>query len=182
MNYIKITKHDIANGSGIRVVLWVSGCSMHCNQCHNRQTWDKNKGQEFTEETMHELIEALNKPYISGITYSGGHPLEDYNIDAITKIASTINKVLPHKTQWLYTGYEFNEIIKMPKCRDLLKYLDVIVDGKYDYTKRDISLKFRGSSNQNIWKKLKRSDFKKDHINTLPYTKAEYWVIDNGNI
>ena len=105
MNYISIDKCDTANGTGIGVVLWVSGCNCHCHGCHNPQTWNFNAGQPFTENTMQKLLVALDKPYISRLTLSGGHPLDPKNIDTISKITSYIRTEYPNKMQWLYTGY-----------------------------------------------------------------------------
>lgn len=151
MNYQKIEKYSVSNGDGIRVVLWCSGCKICCKNCHNKNTWDKNSGKLYTEETEKELFEALNHPYISGITFSGGHPLEDYNIDEVTRISKKIKERFPDKTQWLYTGYHWNDI----KDLEIIKYLDVVVDGPYIEELKDLTLKWRGSSNQNIWKKQK---------------------------
>lgn len=144
MNYHKIEKFSIANGIGIRVVLWCSGCKVHCKNCHNPETWDRYSGHPWTEETEKELFEALDKDYISGITYSGGHPLEEYNIETITNIAKKIKEKFPNKTQWLYTGFVWEEV----KDLEIMKYIDVLVDGPYIDEQRDISLKWRGSSNQ----------------------------------
>ena len=146
MNYHKIEKFSIANGTGIRVVLWCSGCSLHCKNCQNPETWDKDSGQLWTEESEQELFEALDKDYITGITYSGGHPLEPYNIDVITDIAKKIKERFPNKTQWLYTGWNWEQI----KDFEIIKYIDVVVDGPYIDEQRDISLKWRGSSNQRV--------------------------------
>lgn len=146
MNYIKMSKYDTANGTGIGVVLWVAGCSCHCKNCHNPQTWDFNAGVPFTEETMQELLKALDKPYISRITFSGGHPLEPQNIDTVTKISQIVYDKFPNIKQWLYTGYEWHNIL----CYDILKTLYVVVDGQYFDDKRDISLAWRGSSNQRV--------------------------------
>lgn len=159
MNYIKISKYDTANGIGIGVVLWVSGCNCHCHGCHNPQTWNFNAGQPFTEDTMQKLLEALDKPYISRLTLSGGHPLDPKNIDTISKITSYIRTEYPNKMQWLYTGYtwEFLKCIYDDKENDFNAYvtnvlsnINVLVDGRYKEDKRDISLAWRGSSNQRV--------------------------------
>ena len=146
MNYHKIEKFSTNNGTGIRVVLWCSGCSLHCKNCQNPETWDKDSGQLWTEESEQELFEALDKDYITGITYSGGHPLEPYNIDVVTDIAKKIKERFPNKTQWLYTGWNWEQI----KDFEIIKYIDVVVDGPYIDEQRDISLKWRGSSNQRV--------------------------------
>ena len=146
MNYQKIEKFSTNNGTGIRVVLWCSGCSLHCKNCQNPETWDKDSGQLWTEESEQELFESLDKDYISGITFSGGHPLEHYNIDIITELSKKIKQKFPNKTQWLYTGFLWENI----KDLEIMKYLDVIVDGPYIDELRDISLKWRGSLNQRV--------------------------------
>ena len=104
MNYINITKNDIANGTGVRVTLWCSGCSLHCPGCHNQESHDFSSGSTFTDGTMQELLEALRPDHIKGLTLSGGHPLEDRNIDQVRNIIETVKKELPNKDIWLYTG------------------------------------------------------------------------------
>ena len=146
MNYHKIEKFSTNNGDGIRVVLWVSGCSLNCKNCQNPETHDYQSGILWTQESEQKLFESLDKEYISGITFSGGHPLEPYNIDIITNLSKTIKEKFPNKTQWLYTGYIWENI----KNLEIIKYLDVIVDGPYIDALRDISLKWRGSSNQRV--------------------------------
>jgi anaerobic ribonucleoside-triphosphate reductase activating protein len=146
MNYHKIEKFSTNNGKGIRCVLWCSGCSLHCKNCHNPETWNEKSGLEWSKEAEDELFSALSPNYINGITYSGGHPLEQYNIETITKIVKRIKEKFPNKTQWLYTGYLWEDI----KNLEIIKYLDVIIDGPYIDELRNITLKFRGSSNQRI--------------------------------
>lgn len=151
MNYIKITKNDIANGVGVRTVLWVSGCTMRCKECHNQSTWDFNAGQPFTNDTMNELLNSLIPNYVAGLTLSGGHPLEKQNQQQIANIVKTVKAKYPTKTIWLYTGYLYENILKMPfVVRNILPYIDILVDGKYDCAKRDITLAWRGSSNQRV--------------------------------
>lgn len=161
MNYIKISKYDTSNGIGIGVILWVSGCRCGCKNCHNPQTWDFTAGQPFTESTMNELKIALNKPYISRLTLSGGHPLEPENLNDVYTIISSIRKEYPNKSIWLYTGYTWEEILKKDKQYeeleinaisplDTVKMCDVLVDGQYEDGKRDITLDWRGSSNQRV--------------------------------
>ena len=144
MNYAAITKQDMLNGDGIRVTLWVQGCNRYCKGCHNPETWDRCLGQPWTEESEQELFEALDKDYISGITYSGGNCLEEYNTEVVTDIAKKIKEKFPNKTQWLYTGFVWEEV----KDLEIMKYIDILVDGPYIEEQRDISLKWRGSSNQ----------------------------------
>ena len=150
MNYIKVTKNDIANGIGIGCVLWVSGCNIHCKNCHNQSTWDFNAGQPFTEDTMQEILLTLTKPYISRFTLSGGHPLDPHNALKVLEIVKRVKMVFPNKDIWIYSGYEWEDIIKDETLREILKYTDVLVDGAYIDELRDISLPFRGSSNQRI--------------------------------
>ena len=161
MNYIKITKNDIANGIGIGCVLWVSGCDIHCENCHNQSTWDFNAGQPFTEDTIQEILLTLTKPYISRFTLSGGHPLDPHNLPEVYKIVKRVKMVFPNKDIWLYTGYTWEQIIEKdkiyedhevnsPSPLDVVKLCDVLVDGAYVDELRDISLAFRGSSNQRI--------------------------------
>lgn len=156
MNYHKIEKYSIANGIGIRCVLWVSGCSLHCKGCHNPSTWDFNSGTPFDEDAKNELYEALDKPYIQGITFSGGHPLEDYNILDIYKLIQTIKIKYRDKDIWLYTGLTWEEIMsKNDDITDKLRqqiivWCDVVVDGPYIEEQRDITLPFCGSRNQRL--------------------------------
>lgn len=161
MKYISIDKCDTANGTGIGVVLWVSGCNCHCHGCHNPQTWDFNVGQLFTEDTMQELLDVLNKPYISRLTLSGGHPLESQNLETVYQIVKTVKEKFPNKKIWLYTGYTWEEILNNDRENkrantnsisplDIVRCCDILVDGKYEKDKRDISLAFAGSSNQRV--------------------------------
>lgn len=161
MNYIKISKCDTANGTGIGVVLWVSGCNRHCHGCHNPQTWDFNAGQPFTEDTMQELLEALNKPYISRLTLSGGHPLEPKNLEVVYKIIKTVKENFPNKSIWLYTGYIFEYALPNNDVYNIVSLCDVVVDGRYNEHEKDISLAWRGSSNQrviDVQKSLKQNE------------------------
>lgn len=146
MNYIKITENDIANGSGIGVVLWVSGCSQHCKGCHNPQTWDFNCGIPFTHETLYTLFDKLNKPYIKRLTISGGHPLEPENINACTEIARAVKQRFKDKSVWVYTGYKWEDV----KDKPIMNYIDILVDGKFIEEEKDISLVFKGSRNQRV--------------------------------
>lgn len=172
MNYIKVTKNDIANGIGIGCVLWVSGCDIHCKNCHNQSTWDFDVGQPFTEETMQEILLTLTKPYISRFTLSGGHPLDPRNLPEVYKIVKRVKMVFPYKDIWIYTGYTWEDIVEKDRIMknlkdediselDVIKFCDVLVDGAYVDELRDISLSFRGSSNQriiDIHKTLKKNE------------------------
>lgn len=149
------------NGEGLRTVLWVSGCSCFCRNCQNPQTWSFDSGIPFTGNDMQELLDDLSKPYIAGLTLSGGHPLESQNCEAIYQIVKTVKKQFPNKSIWLYTGYTWEEILEKDKTYedlevntisplDIVKYCDVLVDGKYEDDKRDVTLAWRGSSNQRV--------------------------------
>lgn len=132
-------------------MLWVSGCTVHCYNCQNPSTWDFTAGQPFTNDTMTELLEALSPDYISGLTLSGGHPLEQANQQQISNIVQTVKTKLPSKTIWLYTGYTYEQILKSKLIvNEILPYINILVDGKYDCTKRDITLAWCGSSNQRV--------------------------------
>ena len=150
MNYEKIDKCSVSNGLGVRTVLWISGCNIHCKNCHNQSTWDFDSGIPFTEETMQEILYDLSKPYIKGCTLSGGHPLDPRNAPEVLKIVKRVKMVFPNKDIWIYSGYEWEDIIKDETLREILKYTDILVDGAYIDELRDISLAFRGSSNQRI--------------------------------
>ena len=150
MNYEKVDKCSVSNGAGVRTVLWVSGCDVHCHNCHNPQTWDFNSGIPFTDDSMQEILYDLSKPYIKGLTLSGGHPLDPHNAPKVLEIVKRVKMVFPNKDIWIYSGYEWEDIIKDETLREILKYTDVLVDGAYVDELRDISLPFRGSSNQRI--------------------------------
>jgi anaerobic ribonucleoside-triphosphate reductase activating protein len=155
MQYHNITKDDMLNGDGLRVVLWVAGCSHQCAECQNPVTWDPNGGLLFDESAKKEIFEQLDKDYVSGVTYSGGDPLFLANREEITKLAQEIKEKYPNKTQMLYTGYEWESVKELP----VMKCLDVVVDGRYEACKRDPKLHWRGSSNQrviDVAKSLKR--------------------------
>lgn len=146
MRYHNITKDDMLNGDGLRVVLWVSGCSHCCKECHNPITWDPNGGVLFDEEAKSEIFEELDKDYISGITLSGGDPLYMGNREDIEKLVREIKEKYPDKTIWLYTGFLWESI----KGLDVIKYLNVIVDGEFEVDKKDVQLHWRGSRNQRV--------------------------------
>ena len=146
MHYHNITKDDMLNGEGLRVVLWVAGCEHCCENCHNPITWDLNDGLIFDDEAKDELFTELSKKYISGITFSGGDPLHHANREAVERLIEEIHEKFPDKTIWVYTGYEWKEIKHLP----LLQYVDVLVDGKFIEAQKDTKLHWRGSSNQKI--------------------------------
>lgn len=146
MNYHNITKDDMLNGIGLRVVLWVSGCEHQCKDCHNKVTWNPNDGVEFSVDVKNEIFEELRKDYISGITFSGGDPLFILNVDYITNLVDEIKFNYPQKNIWLYTGYLWEEVKHLP----LIKYIDVLVDGKFDKELEDINYHWAGSTNQRV--------------------------------
>lgn len=146
MNYIRITKADTNNGPGVRTVLWVAGCNHHCKECQNPDTWNLSAGQEFTDETMNELIESVSRPTCKGLTFSGGDPLHPLNKDKITSIAKYVRENYPEKSIWCYTGYTYEQI----KDLEIIKYLDVLVDGEYVHELRNITQPYCGSENQRV--------------------------------
>lgn len=156
MNYGMIKKSDIADGIGVRVTLFVSGCTHHCKGCFNEETWSFDYGQPFTEETEDQILEYLKPSYISGLTLLGGEPMEYVNQQALLPFLEKAKERYPDKTIWCYTGYLFEEDLlerMAPKWKitaRILELIDVLVDGPFVEEKKDISLVFRGSSNQRI--------------------------------
>ena len=150
MRYHDITTADMMNGEGLRVVLWLSACNHHCYNCQNPQTWDVNSGIPFDESAKEELFSELNKDYILGITFSGGDPLHEANLDGVLDLVTTVKENFPTKTIWLYTGYTLTECLSHPKRQEIISKCDIIVDGRYVDELKDITLKWRGSSNQII--------------------------------
>lgn len=156
MNYGEIKNCDIANGLGVRVTLFVSGCTNHCEHCFQPQTWDFNFGAPFTEQTEQELLEMLRPDYINGLTLLGGEPFEPENQRALLPFLHRVREGLPEKNIWAFSGFTWEELTgenAHPHCEvtgELLSLLDVLVDGRYVEALHDISLRFRGSSNQRI--------------------------------
>ena len=146
MRYHNITKDDMLNGDGLRVVLWVSGCERRCKNCHNPVTWDIESGLEFDDAAKDELFIEADKPYISGLTVSGGDPLHPRNRSDVGNLLREFREHFPHKTIWLYTGYEWHEVKDLP----FMSMVDVLVDGTYIDALKDVNLPWRGSSNQKI--------------------------------
>ena len=146
MNYHNITVDDMLNGDGLRTVLWVAGCDHHCRGCQNPQTWRADSGIPFDEDAKAELFADLSRDYISGITFSGGDPLYCSNVETVGALIREIRERLPEKTIWLYTGGSWEGV----KNREIVRYLDVLVDGEYECDKRDTLLHWRGSSNQRV--------------------------------
>ena len=155
MHYGEIKKTDIANGVGVRVSLFVSGCRHHCEDCFNKMTWAFDYGKEYTQATEDMIIGYLSPDYIKGLTLIGGEPFEKENQDVLLSLTERVKKELPHKDIWCYSGFTFEEITGKSRAAGdtavaLLKNIDVLVDGRFEKDKKDIRLKFRGSSNQRI--------------------------------
>ena len=156
MNYAELKTYDIANGPGIRLSLFVSGCNHRCPGCFNEQAWDFNYGKEFTQETIDYIIDTLSFGAYAGVTFLGGEPLEIENQRGLLPLARKIKEVYPDKTIWCFTGYVFEKDIlnrMIPKwkyTKKMLEQIDYLVDGPFVEAKKDITLRFRGSSNQRI--------------------------------
>lgn len=147
MNYAQIRKYDIANGPGIRTSFFVTGCSLNCKNCFNKEYQDHNFGEKWTSDTTKVLISYLKDPNVSGLTILGGEPFE--NLDGLVDIVKMIRKEID-KSIWIYSGYTFEILIRIEKARELLKLIDVLVDGPFIEEKKDLTLAFRGSKNQRI--------------------------------
>lgn len=156
MNYATIKKHDIANGPGVRVSLFVSGCSHHCPGCFNPETWDFNYGKPFDSDAINEVLQAMEPSYIHGFSLLGGEPFELKNQQGVLPLLKEIKSKFPNKDIWCYTGYDFEKDIlenmasTWDETTEMLSYIDILVDGEFVEAKKDISLRFRGSSNQRI--------------------------------
>lgn len=156
MNYGEIKNYDIANGEGVRVSLFVSGCTHHCKNCFNPETWSFEYGKPFTKETEDYIIECLSPDYIDGLSLLGGEPFEPQNQEALLPFLRKVKNELPNKNIWCYTGYLFDrELLSESRARceftdEMLSLIDVLVDGEFVQAMHDISLAFRGSSNQRI--------------------------------
>jgi anaerobic ribonucleoside-triphosphate reductase activating protein len=156
MNYATIKNCDIANGPGVRVSLFVSGCTHHCKGCFNAVAWDFDYGQPFTQETVDSILQMLKPAYVKGITLLGGEPFEPQNQPALVDMLRQIKANYPQKSVWAFSGYLFDRDIQPGNLgdsaitREFLSYVDVLVDGKFEEDKKDLTLRFRGSSNQRI--------------------------------
>ncbi len=157
MNYCELKKNDIANGEGVRTVLFVSGCTNRCEECFQPETWDFNYGQPFTKDTEDEIIASVKPYYINGLTLLGGDPFEPSNQRALLPFLRRFRAECPDKTVWAFTGFTLDGELwregSHPRCEvtdEMLTYIDVLVDGRYVKALKDISLRFRGSSNQRI--------------------------------
>lgn len=179
MNYGEIKYNDIANGEGVRTSLFVSGCRHHCKNCFNEMTWDFSYGQPFTEETMTEIIESCQPDWINGLSLLGGEPFEPENQKVLLPFLIMFKERFPEKTVWCYTGFTLEEIMGKKNSRaftpismEMLENIDVLVDGPYVEAKKNISLVFRGSSNQRI------IDVKKSFKNK----EVELYIDDKGKV
>lgn len=146
MRYHNITKDDMLNGDGLRVVLWVAGCAHCCKECQNPITWDPDGGLPFDDEAKKEIFDQLDKPYIDGITFSGGDPLHSANRLDVRGLMKEIKQKYPNKTIWLYTGDTWEDVMHYP----IMKYVDVLVDGEFMIDLKDTKLLWKGSSNQRV--------------------------------
>ena len=153
MNYADIRPIDVANGPGVRVSLFVSGCTHHCEGCFNPETWDFHYGKPFGPEQEEEILSALSRPYIHGLSLLGGEPMEPENQPAVLRLVRRVRERFPDKDIWCYSGYLFESLRDSQVgeySQELLKELDVLVDGPFVLEKKDLSLRFRGSSNQRL--------------------------------
>lgn len=157
MRYHNITKDDMLNGDGLRVVLWVAGCTHCCKGCQNPLTWDPNGGLPFDDSAKNEIFEQLEQSYIKGITLSGGDPLHSANRLDLRSLCAEIKERFPDKTIWMYTGDDWENVLYYP----IMQYVDVLVDGEFHLEERDVKLKWKGSKNQrviDVKKTLKQTD------------------------
>lgn len=152
MNYQTIIKDDLVNGEGIRCSLFVSGCSHGCVGCFNESAWDYRSGSEYTEEVEQIILNELNKKYVTGLTLLGGDPLMKKNIDSVLKLCIKVKEMYPAKDIWCWTGYTLEEV-QNNHASEILKYVDVLVDGKFVQEEKNLNLPHRGSNNQRVLKR-----------------------------
>ena len=156
MNYVTIKPRDIANGPGVRVSLFVSGCTHRCPGCFNEEAWDFDYGQPFDQSTIEEILELLQPDYVQGLTLLGGEPFDPRNQSAIVELLRQIKAKYPHKSIWAFSGYLFDRDILPGRLgdpsitREYLSYLDVLVDGPFIQSRKNLTLRFRGSDNQRL--------------------------------
>ena len=197
MHYANIKTADSANGIGVRVTLFVSGCTNHCKGCFQKETWDFNYGEEYTKETEDYIINELSKSYYSGLTILGGEPLEPENQEEIYKLVKRVKKELPKKNIWLYTGFNFQNNLTIRKDKqteftdEIFRNIDILVDGKFDIDKKNPSILFRGSTNQLIidMKKtlfsghiaIHNLTYKKLNLDEMKSVYNEYYERMNGH-
>ena len=147
MRYNLIRKMDISNGPGVRVSIFTQGCSFHCKNCFNPETWNFEGGKEFTDDTINQVLELSNKDQIKGLSILGGEPMHPKNIEGTTKLAKAFKEKYPNKNIWVWSGFRFDQDLK---DKEVLKYIDVLVDGQYKDELHDFTLKWKGSSNQRV--------------------------------
>lgn len=156
MNYAELKPYDVANGIGIRVSLFVSGCTHHCKGCFNADTWDFNYGKPFTDEVIDEILEYLESDYIEGLTLLGGEPMEPSNQEGILPLLRKVKQRYPKKNIWLYSGYLFDKDILGKMCKEseitkeIVSYIDILIDGEFQIENKNLKVNFRGSDNQRI--------------------------------
>ena len=156
MNYADIKQYDVANGPGIRVSIFVSGCTHHCKGCFNEVTWDFNYGSPYTEKETDMILDYLSPAYVNGLTILGGEPFEHVNQQGLLPLLRKVHETYPEKTIWCFTGYRFDDDILDRMCKEweetseMLSYIDVLVDGKFEEEQKNLTLRFKGSSNQRI--------------------------------
>ena len=147
MRYNKIRKMDIANGPGVRVSIFMQGCAFNCEKCFNPDTHDFKGGKEFTDETINKVLDLCDHEYVEGLSILGGEPMHPNNIEGTTKLAKAFKEKYPNKNVWVWSGFKFDEDLK---DKEVLNYVDVLVDGRYEDDLHDFTLKWRGSSNQRV--------------------------------
>ncbi len=147
MRYNLIREMDISNGPGVRVSIFMQGCSFHCKNCFNPETWDFEGGKEFNEDTIDKVLKLCDKKHIKGLSILGGEPMHPNNIEATTKLAKAFKEKYPNKSLWVWSGFKFDEDLK---GKEVLNYIDVLVDGTYQDELHDFTLKWKGSSNQRV--------------------------------
>ena len=156
MNYADIKRCDVANGEGVRVSLFVSGCTHHCKECFNKEAWDFNYGKPFTEKEIDTIMEYLKPGYVAGLSLLGGEPMEPSNQEGILPLLRRVKKTYPEKNIWCYTGYLFDKDILDRMCqeseitKEIVSYLDIVVDGEFVVKQKNLKVNFRGSDNQRI--------------------------------
>ena len=158
MKYNVIRKMDISNGPGIRVSIFMQGCEFHCKNCFNSETWDFNGGKEFNDDTIEEVLDLCKQSHVKGLSILGGEPLHPKNIEGTTKLAKSFKEEFPEKTLWVWSGFKFDEVLKN---KEIMKYVDVLVDGQYIDEQHNPTLKWKGSANQrviDVQKSLKEND------------------------
>ncbi len=178
MNYGDIKQYDVANGLGVRVSLFVSGCTHHCKNCFNPETWDFNYGKPFTQREIEKIIEYMKPDYVSGLSVLGGEPFEPENQEAVLSLVRRVREIYPEKNIWCYSGYLFDDQILGEMCkeseitRELISNIDILVDGEFVEEKKNLKLRFRGSENQRI------IDVKK----SLESKEVVHWAHENDRM